>query len=809
MANLVITKQTGDFWSFVLDGDTANEILNTRNDLLVYGNYCHFKTADGAKLVERQDILPSDVTIIASSVHNPSDKHELFQILIAEGYFDWIKGGGSGGTGIDRFDELLDTFKYVGKNGMAVIVDETQLRLVAKPFYNISKSTELADMPKTLVGNQMLVTDETGTKYIYLPIPDEPEQFLNTIGYFIYEDLATQSAPIAFTTNTSVKVPNDGEGEGTDFSQAPFAVSNAWNVTDNQMYFGDLSIGDTVDFRMGIEVDASTNDQKYSIILKTAIGSPSEETQVVFSKITKSAGVDTQTFMAVLAIANQDIIDFPAELHFVSDANGTFKISKFLFRIIRKNINLVQIGAEGLELKEDKSNKQPILGNEDNEDYYPSVKDVVEYFSAQGASDLQAVLEKGDTADHPMVLMKGFDNYISFFHPAYSPDGFRTFLYKITNVSGFNHETLLNQTGNLTGYDLSIVSHEPSGSYFGVFSIRKNVVYLQCTYQDGTGHTFEYTIGAEKDCIFIKKRGDTTTRKLKITIERLLSDVTVEAPNKDGTLALTSDILDAFGALTTDSVPEGTNPARFYFSTSRVLATLLSGLSTATGGTILPADTILQAFGKLQYQINNMVLTSGAIITALGYTPENQANKKSNITTATATNTTSYPSNQGFTNFIKTELVTFISDIVGDIQDADFLFIGQEFDYITRKFSYANLKANLLSYFNTKFQSSVGQITLSPVGNITTDTKDVNGLSQGNRHVIIDNGSLAINLTVNGVGVTPVSYGKRGTGIVTFVQGAGRTLVAVGGVVTFSGALGSTASLYSVGTIDYLSISNV
>lgn len=58
-------------------------------------------------------------------------------------------------------------------------------------------------------------------------------------------------------------------------------------------------------------------------------------------------------------------------------------------------------------------------------------------------------------------------------------------------------------------------------------------------------------------------------------------------------------------ATTTDELPEGTS--NLYFTTARVLATVLSGLNTALTGTIVNTDTILVAFGKLQNQISNLI----------------------------------------------------------------------------------------------------------------------------------------------------------------------------------------------------------
>jgi hypothetical protein len=67
----------------------------------------------------------------------------------------------------------------------------------------------------------------------------------------------------------------------------------------------------------------------------------------------------------------------------------------------------------------------------------------------------------------------------------------------------------------------------------------------------------------------------------------------------------------------TDDVLEGSN---LYFTTTRALAAVLSGLSLVTGGSIISTDTILQAFGKIQKQINDLgtiyqsILVSGTNI---------------------------------------------------------------------------------------------------------------------------------------------------------------------------------------------------
>jgi len=102
--------------------------------------------------------------------------------------------------------------------------------------------------------------------------------------------------------------------------------------------------------------------------------------------------------------------------------------------------------------------------------------------------------------------------------------------------------------------------------------------------------------------------------------------------------------------------------------------------------------------------------------------------------------------------------------------------------------------------------STPSQITITTSTSITAATLDANGVSQNGKNVILNNGATPINFTINAPLTT--SFMKGGTGAITFLAGAGRTLVMVDGTAALTGIVGSTATITSVGTIDYLRISN-
>lgn len=125
MSSLIITKQSGNFFSLVLDG--GSPIISEQNRLTTIGNFCNFKTANGANLILKQNILYSEITIITGVSHVPTSINDLWVSLIASGFFDGIVS--AGGVTATRFDELLDTFSYFGRDGQLLVVNESELKL--------------------------------------------------------------------------------------------------------------------------------------------------------------------------------------------------------------------------------------------------------------------------------------------------------------------------------------------------------------------------------------------------------------------------------------------------------------------------------------------------------------------------------------------------------------------------------------------------------------------------------------------------------------------------------------------------------
>ena len=128
MSSLVITKESGNLFKFELDGGTP--IRNDQNRLLTNGDYCNFKTANGASIVQKQNILYSEVTLIASGTFTFASVTDMWDKLQEVGFFDGLGTGGGGGGGVDTFLELLDNFSsYLGRDGQVLVVNESEQKI--------------------------------------------------------------------------------------------------------------------------------------------------------------------------------------------------------------------------------------------------------------------------------------------------------------------------------------------------------------------------------------------------------------------------------------------------------------------------------------------------------------------------------------------------------------------------------------------------------------------------------------------------------------------------------------------------------
>lgn len=100
------------------------------------------------------------------------------------------------------------------------------------------------------------------------------------------------------------------------------------------------------------------------------------------------------------------------------------------------------------------------------------------------------------------------------------------------------------------------------------------------------------------------------------------------------------------------------------------------------------------------------------------------------------------------------------------------------------------------------------QIVIASTSNIDTTATDENGVGQKGKNVVLTTNS-NIQYNTNAQDGFVATFLKTGTGVITFIQGTGREIIQVNETAILDGAVGSSASISSVGLKDYLRISNV
>lgn len=145
---LEITKILESRFEFSLDN--GDPISDNAPSLTTFGNVCHFKTSNGASIIREQNITHADITLIdtfggTGTFTNFANVQNLWTKLIELNFFAGVNSV-QGGSGVTRFDALLDAFQYFGNNGKVPVVDESQSKLIPTDFYNINKLLQLSDV---------------------------------------------------------------------------------------------------------------------------------------------------------------------------------------------------------------------------------------------------------------------------------------------------------------------------------------------------------------------------------------------------------------------------------------------------------------------------------------------------------------------------------------------------------------------------------------------------------------------------------------------------------------------------------------
>jgi len=258
----------------------------------------------------------------------------------------------------DGFDKTNQNFNelYDGK------VDKVTGKGLSENDFTDADKTKLDGIES---GAQVNVNADFGETDPFAPgyILNKPPSLYASVGYFDHNDTVTQTTPLVLASGVNKKLTNDALGVFTSLDEAPYLVSDIWNATTNQFDFSQLNVGDTLDLRVDTLLTTTGTNKTYKVLLRLGIGTASEYYTLVGSGELKAAVTDENIVKDIsFYIGSEDIRTAPAELYFLVDTTGSVKVNGWYTRILRKNLNIVNIEA-GFRYKGELDLTTPILVN--------------------------------------------------------------------------------------------------------------------------------------------------------------------------------------------------------------------------------------------------------------------------------------------------------------------------------------------------------------------------------------------------------------------------------------------------------------
>ena len=145
-------------------------------------------------------------------------------------------------------------------------------------------------------------------------------------GVYDYNDLATTSTPIPLTlAGTWYELTNDGAGAFTNKTYALAGLTDIWNVSTNQFEWSNgtlLSLGDTVDIRVDIDIITTGANKAVEVDIELGIGGSPYRLPIIPLENFKTAGTYHDVRLMSIYLGDTNTLDFPAKIEATADGTG-------------------------------------------------------------------------------------------------------------------------------------------------------------------------------------------------------------------------------------------------------------------------------------------------------------------------------------------------------------------------------------------------------------------------------------------------------------------------------------------------------
>ena len=163
------------------------------------------------------------------------------------------------------------------------------------------------------------------------------ELYDKQIGFFDYSDAATTITPIAVTLGTSpLALTNDELGGNTNKLFPPTGVTDVWDAGAGMFDWSELSLGDTIDIRLDVDVITTTVNTEIKIDLHLGTGAGSYTIPWILEINFKSSGTHKLNRFNGIYIGDANTLDNGGQFKISTDKDCTVVVNGWYCRILKR-----------------------------------------------------------------------------------------------------------------------------------------------------------------------------------------------------------------------------------------------------------------------------------------------------------------------------------------------------------------------------------------------------------------------------------------------------------------------------------------
>lgn len=155
------------------------------------------------------------------------------------------------------------------------------------------------------------------------------------IGYFDYNDLDTQTTPIAVTSATSpVLLTNDELGPQTIKTFKPVGITDVWDALTDVFDWSELKLGDMVDLRLALELTTTVVNTEVKVDLHLGTGGGAYTIPFIQETNFKTAGVHPLNRYNGIHLADANTLNNGGQFKISSDQDCTVKVIGWYCKVL-------------------------------------------------------------------------------------------------------------------------------------------------------------------------------------------------------------------------------------------------------------------------------------------------------------------------------------------------------------------------------------------------------------------------------------------------------------------------------------------